>query len=340
MPSFADASVPTSTLPTAGHRTTSRPPGSDARRRALRDWTTGTRGGRVLVLEGSGPDNPADQLDEEFDVALRLPGPIDLEALPELLAQYRPKLLLLKHSLDAVDVRLIAACRAYRVPILVLALPVYGLLRPTRLHRHGGLPWFRLRPGPAMSGSMRAKRVLDLFLILIAAPVLIPLLLSIGAAVSMTGPPLYVQTRVGTGGRHFRLIKFRTMHVDAESATGPTLAATDDSRITNFGRLLRRTRFDELPQLWNVLRGEMSLVGPRPERPEFVGDLCRLQHYHLRHLSPPGLTGIAQLTGGYAATAEDKLRCDLLYLHCRTLRLDLALILLTVVELCRGFPRG
>ncbi|WFE21870.1 sugar transferase [Solwaraspora sp. WMMD937] len=257
-----------------------------------------------------------------------------------MLAQYQPKLLLLKHSLDAADVRLIAACRAYRVPILVLARPVYGLLRPARLRRYGGLPWFQLRSGPLTTADMWAKRGLDLILILLAAPLLVPLLLLAGAAVAVTGPPLYVQTRVGAGGRLFRLVKFRTMHVDAESATGPTLAAADDDRITRLGRLLRRTRLDELPQLWNVVRGEMSLVGPRPERPEFVGELCRLQHYHLRHLIRPGLTGIAQLTGGYAATAEDKLRCDLLYLHCRSLRLDLGLLLLTIVELCRGFPRG
>ncbi|WBB97822.1 MULTISPECIES: sugar transferase [unclassified Solwaraspora] len=339
MPSHADASAPASVLPGADRRVAPRMPNGGAGRRHSSS-PDGSRGGRVLVLENDGPESPADRLDEEFDVALRLRGPVDLEALPAVLAQYQPKLLLLKQSLDAADARLIAACRAHRVPILVLARPVYGLLRPARLRRYGGLPWFQLRSGPLTTADRWAKRGLDLALILLAAPLLIPLLLLVGLAVAVTGPPLYVQTRVGAGGRLFRLVKFRTMHVDAESATGPTLAAADDERITRLGRLLRRTRLDELPQLWNVLRGEMSLVGPRPERPEFVGELCRLQHYHLRHLIRPGLTGIAQLTGGYAATAEDKLRCDLLYLHCRSLRLDLGLLLLTIVELCRGFPRG
>ncbi|MFY1698046.1 MULTISPECIES: sugar transferase [unclassified Solwaraspora] len=299
-----------------------------------------TRGERVLVIEGAGPDTPTDRLDDEFDVAIRLRGPVDPEALPGLLASCRPELLLLKHSLDNIDVRVLAACRAYRIPILVLARPVYGLLRPARLRRHGGLPWFQLRPGPGGCTAAYAKRVLDLVLVIAAAPLLLPLMLIIGVAVAMTGTPLYVQTRVGAGGKPFRLIKFRTMRVDAESETGPTLATADDSRITRLGRILRRTRLDELPQLCNVVRGEMSLVGPRPERPEFIDDFRRLPHYHLRQLSRPGLTGIAQLTNGYTATAEDKLRCDLLYLHCWSLRLDLTLLLLTVVELLRGFPRG
>ncbi|MFY1635534.1 sugar transferase [Solwaraspora sp. WMMB335] len=329
-------SVPTVTVPAPGSAGTS----SYRADQSSGGEASGARGGRVLVLEGTGPGTPADHLDREFDVAVRLRGPVDPELLPDLLAHYRPRLLLLKDSLDIIDLRLIAACRAYQIPILVLARPVYGLFRPARLRRYGGLPWFQLRPGPGIPGDVRAKRVLDLLLIVLAAPVLIPLLLLVGTAVAMTGPPLYLQTRVGAGGRPFKLVKFRTMHVDAESSTGPTLATADDSRITRLGRILRRTRLDELPQLWNVLRGEMSLVGPRPERPEFIGDFHQLPDYHLRHLSRPGLTGIAQLTGGYAATVEEKLRCDLLYLHCRSLRLDLTLLMLTVVELCRGFPRG
>jgi lipopolysaccharide/colanic/teichoic acid biosynthesis glycosyltransferase len=136
------------------------------------------------------------------------------------------------------------------------------------------------------------------------------------------------------------LVKIRTMAVDVESATGPMLASTDDPRVTPLGRVMRRYRLDEMPQLWNVLRGEMSLVGPRPERPEFVTQFRELALYDLRHLIRPGLTGIAQLTGGYAATVEDKLRCDLLYVGGRSLRLDLTLLAQTVFDLLRGFPRG
>ncbi|GAB3933589.1 hypothetical protein GCM10027614_04820 [Micromonospora vulcania] len=175
-------------------------------------------------------------------------------------------------------------------------------------------------------------------MILLSTVVVVPLILIVAAVVSFTGPPFYLQQRVGAGGRLFRVVKFRTMQVGAESVTGPVLAQPDDARVTRVGRWLRRSRLDELPQLWNVVRGEMSLVGPRPERPEFIADFQRLPHYDLRHLIRPGLTGIAQLTGGYAATVEDKLRCDLLYLNCRSMRVDLALLLLTVVELLRGSP--
>jgi lipopolysaccharide/colanic/teichoic acid biosynthesis glycosyltransferase len=295
---------------------------------------------RVVVLEGAAPDTPIDRLDEEFDVAFRVPGPIDPERLNAVLARCRPKLLLLKHSLDNIDVRLITACLAYQIQIMVLARPIYGLLRPARMRRFGGLPWLQLRCGTGDPGEARIKRIVDLALVLLATPVLLPLLVLIAAVIGVTGPPLYFQTRVGAGGRQFRMVKFRTMQVGAESGTGPTVATSNDSRITRVGRLLRRVRLDELPQMWNVLRGDMSLVGPRPERPEFIAGLQGLPHYDLRHLIRPGLTGIAQLTGGYAATVEEKLRCDLLYLNCRSLRLDFMLLLLTLLDLVRGFPRG
>ncbi|WP_329110917.1 sugar transferase [Micromonospora sp. NBC_01699] len=295
---------------------------------------------RAVVVESTAEPIPADRLGDEFDVMVRLPLAQAVDLLDAVLTRYRPKLLLLKHSLDSVDERLMAACLAHDVEIWVLARPVYGLLRPARLRRFGGLPWLRLQWSTRWPGKEPAKRCVDLALALLTAPLSIPLMTLIMAAVSCSGPPLYFQTRVGAGGRPFRMVKFRTMRVDAERDTGPVLVAVDDSRITRVGRLLRRSRLDELPQLWNVLRGEMSLVGPRPERPEFVADFRRLPHYDLRHRIRPGMTGIAQLTGGYAATVEEKLRCDLLYLNCRSVRLDLTLLTLTVIDLFRGFPRG
>ncbi|MFK3979298.1 sugar transferase [Micromonospora sp. NPDC050397] len=295
---------------------------------------------RAVVVESAGEPAPADRLDDEFDVMVRMPLVQAADRLDAALTRHRPKLLLLKHSLDSVDERLMAACLAHDVEIWVLARPVYGLLRPARLRRFGGLPWLRLQWSTRWPGKEPAKRCVDLALALLTAPLSVPVMLLIMAAVSCSGPPLYFQTRVGAGGRLFRMVKFRTMRVDAERETGPVLVAVDDNRITRVGRLLRRSRLDELPQLWNVLRGEMSLVGPRPERPEFVADFRRLPHYDLRHRIRPGMTGIAQLTGGYAATVEEKLRCDLLYLNCRSVRLDLTLLTLTVIDLFRGFPRG
>jgi lipopolysaccharide/colanic/teichoic acid biosynthesis glycosyltransferase len=126
-------------------------------------------------------------------------------------------------------------------------------------------------------------------------------------------------------GRRWSRRQLPTSRIDdcvspAEAETGPVLAGRKDQRVTGVGALLRRLRFDELPQIWNVLCGHMSLVGPRPERSEFVAELRNLPDYDLRHLIRPGLTGIAQLTGSYAATAEEKLRCDLPYVNGPTLR--------------------
>ncbi|GIG88502.1 sugar transferase [Plantactinospora endophytica] len=328
----------------ARHAVVPSPPRRPGRHRRGRNSTAGRRsaparrGVRALVLEPRTGDATPDRLADEFHVAARLPLPERMEQLDEALLRWRPKLLLCKHPLDSLDARLAAVCLAHDVEIFVLAHPVYGLLQPARLRRFGGLPWLRLRPG--RSGEEKVKRALDVAVTLLGAPLVVPLMLVVAAAVSLSGPPLYRQERVGAGGHRFHMVKFRTMRADAERHTGPALASVDDARVTRVGRVLRRFRLDELPQLWNVVRGDMSLVGPRPERPEFVATFRELPHYELRHRIRPGMTGIAQLTGGYAATVEEKLRCDLLYLHCRSLRLDLLLVVLTIVELFRGFPRG
>ena len=305
-------------------------------------WTSRrfTRRPRAVVIEGPEHSAETDRLEEELDIVARLCAPPDLASLREVLARWRPKMLLLKSSLDEVDYWLLTSCIARRVQVWVLARPAYGLLGTTSLHRFGGVPWLQLRwPGQDLWAAS-VKRCIDLALTLLLAPLLLPLMLVVAAAISLDGPPLYFQERVGLGGRRFRLVKFRTMRKYAERGTGPVLAAADDPRLTPLGHVLRRLRIDELPQLWNILRGDMSLVGPRPERPELIRTFDTIPYYDLRHLIRPGLTGIAQLTGGYGAGVEDKLRCDLLYVACRSLGLDLKLLGLTFRELLRGFPRG
>jgi lipopolysaccharide/colanic/teichoic acid biosynthesis glycosyltransferase len=156
------------------------------------------------------------------------------------------------------------------------------------------------------------------------------------------GAALYNQQRVGLQGRVFTVHKFRSMQRDAEAGTGPVWASRNDGRVTPVGRFLRRTRFDELPQLWNVLKGEMSLVGPRPERPEFVRDLTRtIRFYGERHAIRPGLTGWAQVRYTYGASAEDsmeKLQYDLFYIKNMSIALDLFILFDTfkTVLLYRG----
>jgi lipopolysaccharide/colanic/teichoic acid biosynthesis glycosyltransferase len=145
------------------------------------------------------------------------------------------------------------------------------------------------------------------------------------------GPALYFQERVGLAGRRFRMVKFRTMRVNAESATGPVWARRDDARCTAVGRVLRRYSIDELPQFWNVLRGDMSLVGPRPERPFFVRKFAQeLPGYMDRHLAPPGITGWAQINGCRGDTSvARRLELDLYYVRRRSLRLNLRILLAT-----------
>ena len=163
-----------------------------------------------------------------------------------------------------------------------------------------------------------------------------PVLLGLAALVRMTspGPAFYHQTRVGLRGQLFRVHKIRTMRVDAEAGTGPTWAQPGDTRTTTVGRWLRRSRLDELPQLWNVLIGEMSLVGPRPERPEFVAGLqATLPFYGERHAVRPGLTGWAQVRYTYAASVEDaaqKLQYDLYYVKNLSIALDLIILVETL----------
>ena len=146
---------------------------------------------------------------------------------------------------------------------------------------------------------------------------------------------LYHQQRVGQNGRVFTVHKFRSMRDDAEAATGPVWASKDgDPRVTPVGTFLRRTRLDELPQLWNVLEGDMSFVGPRPERPEFVAELTQqIPFYGQRHIVRPGLTGWAQVRYTYGATVEDalqKLQYDLFYIKNLSIALDLFIIFETV----------
>jgi lipopolysaccharide/colanic/teichoic acid biosynthesis glycosyltransferase len=301
---------------------------------------SGTRP-RVVILEsGTSSDISHDRLDEELDIVARLKLPLETTEVEAVFAAHRPSMLLSTAPLETLDNSFMRACFEHRVRIFVLALPAYGLLGPARLHRFGGVPWLRLGWLDRHHVGALAKRALDVLLVLASAPLVLTAVLLISSVICWDGPPLYFQDRVGEGGRTFRLVKLRTMRVDAERHSGPVLAGENDSRTTRVGRTLRRLRLDELPQLWNVLRGEMSLVGPRPERPEFIVDFRRLPHYETRHLIRPGITGIAQLTGGYSATVEEKLRCDLLYMNCRSLRLDLKLLTLTAVDLVRGFPRG
>ena len=185
-----------------------------------------------------------------------------------------------------------------------------------------------------------AKRVFDVVTASFGLLLVAPLLPLIALGVSRTpGPIIFRQLRLGESGLPFTILKFRTMRHDAES-NGAVWAAEDDQRATRFGAFLRKTRLDELPQLWNVLRGDMSIVGPRPERPEFVEQLQEaVPFWSRRLLVKPGVTGWAQLHRGYTADAlgtADKLAYDLWYLRHRSLVLDLVICVKTFAVLVTG----
>jgi exopolysaccharide biosynthesis polyprenyl glycosylphosphotransferase len=190
-----------------------------------------------------------------------------------------------------------------------------------------------------------SKRAFDVLAASVGFLLVLPLLPLIAFLVWLTpGPIIYRQTRLGEGGRPFRIYKFRTMVADAEASGQPQWAADDDHRVTPVGRFLRRTHLDEIPQLWNVLRGDMSIVGPRPERPEFVALLEKeMPFWSRRLLIKPGVTGWAQVRTGYSADCEscaEKLSYDLWYIRHRTLAVDLAVCMQTAGLMVSAlFPR-
>lgn len=188
------------------------------------------------------------------------------------------------------------------------------------------------------------KRLLDILVSSLGLVLSAPIALAVMGLIKLTspGPIFYRQERVGQDGKTFMIVKFRSMRVDAEVGTGPVWAQKNDSRVTPIGRFLRRTRLDEIPQLWNALRGDMSMVGPRPERPEFVADLTKqIPFYGQRHVVKPGVTGWAQVRYTYGASVEDalqKLQFDLFYIKNMSVALDIFVMFQTVktVLLRRG----
>jgi sugar transferase (PEP-CTERM system associated) len=205
--------------------------------------------------------------------------------------------------------------------------------------------WLIFSEGFRKSPKLEAvKRAIDLAVAAVGLVLTLPVMLAVAAGIRLTSPGyvLFKQDRVGRNGRVFRLYKFRSMMAHAEALTGAVWATPDDERVTPLGRFLRRSRLDELPQFWNVLKGDMSLVGPRPERPEFVQDLTKqIPFYGQRHVVKPGLTGWAQVRYSYGASVEDaleKLQYDLFYVKNMSMGLDLFILFKTIqtVVLQRG----
>lgn len=198
-----------------------------------------------------------------------------------------------------------------------------------------------LQPDPLY---MLGKRALDIIGTLLLLPVAVPLMIAIAIAIRLEspGPALFIQPRMGVGNQPFRMLKFRSMHLEAEHREdGPRFANEDDHRITSFGRALRRSRLDELPQLFNVLTGSMSLIGPRPEQPQFARHFDQeVPFYSYRHIIRPGITGWAQVQQGYVSNIKEtrkKVEHDFYYIKHLCFGLDTLIVLKTVRTILTGF---
>ncbi len=219
------------------------------------------------------------------------------------------------------------------VPIQITSSVAAGLHLKPQVEKIGRIRVIELSANELPFSGLLVKRALDVTVAGLGLIILSPVLMMIGLLIRMTsrGPVFYVQKRVGLDGHPFKMYKFRTMQADAEKETGPVWACPNDARATRIGRLLRRTNLDELPQLWNVLKGNMSLVGPRPERPEFVEQFKPLiERYSHKHWVKPGMTGWAQVHSfrGQSSLA-DRIAHDIYYIERWSLSLDLRILALT-----------
>jgi exopolysaccharide biosynthesis polyprenyl glycosylphosphotransferase len=206
-------------------------------------------------------------------------------------------------------------------------------MRKSRLTQVGGLPVFLIDRYRLSFLQQTVKRLFDIIVGIIGIICCIPIFIMLAAIIKLedNGPIFYFQERVGCHKRSFNIIKFRSMIVDAEEQSGAVFAVKDDPRITKIGRIMRRFGLDELPQLFNVIHGEMSLIGPRPERPNFVEQFQdEVNQYAVRLSIKPGITGLAQVQGTYTTPPEDKLRLDMIYIKEYSWILDVKIIFLTI----------
>lgn len=212
------------------------------------------------------------------------------------------------------------------------------MLAGAQMEQLGEMPVYEMKRLDSNQASLR-KRIFDVVISLSGLIITLPLtvLAAILIMFESRGSVFFTQERISRFGERFKVYKFRTMVQDAEKETGPVMAGKNDCRITKIGKILRKTRIDEIPQLYNVLKGDMSLIGPRPERPHFVEQFeNEIQDYKYRHRIKCGITGLAQIFGYYSTDPEDKLRLDLLYANKASFVFDLKIILHTIKVMLMG----
>ena len=266
-----------------------------------------------------------------------------LEALEKIVSKYdiEEVILTLGNVPKKRVMNVIAKCEELPVNIKIEPDLYSIVMGQARTHQIYGFPLIEIQPQLMAPWERRVKRLIDISFSLVALILLSPVFIIISILIKLDspGPVFFRQKRVGKNGRIFTIYKFRSMVRDAEKMTGPVWADKKDPRVTRIGWLLRRLRLDEFPQLFNVLLGDMSLVGPRPERPYFVDKLKREYPFYTRRLKvQPGITGWAQVKGKYDTSVEDvkeKLEYDLYYIENMSLRMDLRILLFTIYVMLR-----
>lgn len=241
-------------------------------------------------------------------------------------------------DLNASWEKFLARCTLQGIPVYHVKQIQESITGQVRIRHMAENEFGSLLPSPLYQFF---KRTLDIGAVLVTLPITLPVMLLTALAIRLDspGPALFVQTRVGQGNREFRIYKFRSMRTDAESA-GAQLAQTGDSRITRVGHIIRKTRLDEFPQFFNVLLGDMSIIGPRPEQRPFVAHFeDEIPFYSYRHVVKPGITGWAQVMQGYASDTDDtriKLQYDLYYIKHFSLWLDMLIVFKTIRTVLTG----
>jgi len=267
-----------------------------------------------------------------------------INQLNELIEKYCAKeiIIALDRENNDVLIEVISKCEGKNLSLKIVP-DLYEILSgQARTSQIYGIPLIDIMPELMPEWEKKLKRVMDIFVSLLLLVINSPILLisAIAIKIDSDGPILFKQERMGQNGKLFNVLKFRSMIKDAEKYSGPVWSQKDDPRVTRMGKIIRRFRIDEIPQMYNVLKGEMSLVGPRPERAFFVEKLSQEIPYYKRRLKVrPGVTGWAQIKHKYDETIEDvkiKLRYDLFYIENMSIRMDFKILLRTVFVVLFG----
>lgn len=319
-------------------------------------------GGRGTIIVGSSEDafNLADEMNRNLSLGFALQGYFN-ESESVHMSRYcnylgspeEIKAYLNHHKIHEMIIvsdnhdhekllQLIGTFNLFDICIKIIPDMYEAITGQVRIDTIRGLPLLNINPDIITEYQLFLKRVGDLFLAIIVLILIFPINLLFSLLIKLTTPGsiLYKQIRLGLNGKKFTLIKFRTMYVNSEKTTGPIWAGKNDPRITPLGKILRKYHLDEIPQLLNVLSGDMSIIGPRPERPKIIEDLMRdIPYYSRRFKVKPGITGWAQIMGVYDSSVADvhnKLKHDFYYIENMSILLDLKILFMTLWVVIRG----